>query len=219
MKDIFLSRPTWIEQSYQKGLDGFISLLKAHSLQPRTIGANDYPIKSPLDEVINLMRKCFGVIILGIPQIVVEKGQIKNTIVSKPIALGTEWNHIEAALAHCLGIPMLVIHDKTITRGIFDRGALNSFLYSFDLSDPSWPLEPSATGAVQSWVECLLNLPLGNIEVHKAEKLKLQWGCYKFEGQDGLYCPACYKSSGKQIPCSRIRGGIYKCPLCKAEMS
>lgn len=219
MRDIFLSRPTWIDQQYEKGLNGFLSLLQAHSLQPRTIGATDFPSKSPMDEVITLMRKCVGAVALGFPQVIIEKGLIKNEIVSQPISLGTEWNHIEAALAHCLGIPMLVIHDKTVIRGIFERGALNSFLYSFDLADPSWPLERIATGAVKSWIDCLIDVPLENIEIQRVEEPTLKWGCYKFEGLNGLYCPACYESKGKKIPTSRINGGIYKCPLCKAEMS
>lgn len=217
MRDIFLSSPTWIEHRYEKGLNGFLSLLQAHNLRPRTIGVTDFPNKSPLDEVITLLRKCVGAVVLGFPQIIIEKGLIKDETISQPLSLGTEWNHIEAALSHCLGIPMLVIHDKTVIRGIFDRGALNSFLYSLDLATPTWPLETA--GAVQSWLDSLLDAPLGNVEIQRMEKPILKWGCYKFKGLDGLYCPACYESKGKKIPASRIKGGIYKCPLCKAELS
>lgn len=218
MKDIFLSRPTWIDKRYEKGLNGFLSLLNAHGLQPRTIGTTDFPSKSPMDEVVNLMRKCVGAVVLGFPQVIIEKGLIKDVAVSQPISLGTEWNHIEAALAHCLGIPILVIHDKTVIRGVFERGALNSFIYSFDFTDPSWPLEQSATGAIKSWIECL-NDKVENVETKHENRPTLKWGCYKFEGLEGLYCPACYESKGKKIPTSRIKGGIYKCPLCNAEMS
>lgn len=104
-----------------------------------------------MDEVIRLMKKCVGTIVLGFPQIIIEQGLIKNQTVSHPISLGTEWNHIEAALAYCLQIPTLVIHDETVTRGIFDRGTLNSFIYSFDLADPTWGLDPIAIGAINSW--------------------------------------------------------------------
>jgi hypothetical protein len=164
------------------------------------------------------MRKCVGAIVLGFPQVIIEKGLIKDVTVSQPVSLGTEWNHIEAALAHCLGIPILVIHDKTVIRGVFERGTLNSFIYSFDFTDPSWPLDQIATGAIRSWIECL-NDKVESIKNKSEDKPTLKWGCYKFEGLEGLYCPACYESKGKKIPASRIKGGIYKCPLCNAELS
>jgi hypothetical protein len=54
MKEIFLSRPTWIPDTFQKGIDSFYNLVKANELNPRTIGKSDFPNKSPLDEVISV---------------------------------------------------------------------------------------------------------------------------------------------------------------------
>src|SRR5687767_12006838 len=31
-----------------------------------------------------------------------------------------------------------------------------------------------------------------------AEKPKVKWGCYVFEGDTNLYCPACYDTKGKK---------------------
>jgi hypothetical protein len=87
MTDIFLSRTTWILPEYQEGLE----------LNPRTIGATDFPIESPLDEVIQTMEQTSGVIILGYPQIFVQSGKIKDDTISNPIYLATEWNNIEAS--------------------------------------------------------------------------------------------------------------------------
>ncbi|XOQ45170.1 MAG: Nucleoside 2-deoxyribosyltransferase [Clostridium sp.] len=155
MKNIFLSRPNWLDKRYEKGLDGFIRLLQTHNLTPRTIGTTDFPNQSPMDEVIDLMKQCTGAIVLGYPQIIVRLGQIKEKPVSSPMSLATEWNHIEAALAYSLHLPLLVIHDETVSRGIFDRGTLNSFIYSLDMSDPMWPTKPEITGAFKSWVNRL----------------------------------------------------------------
>jgi len=47
----------------------------------------------------------------------------------------------------------------------------------------------------------------------------LKWGCYIFEGTQGLFCPVCYEEKGLKIPASRLQGGHYKCPRCKAELS
>ena len=148
MKNIFLSRPTWIDTKYKQGLDGFTRFLMAHNFTPRTLGTTDYPTNSPLDEVIALMKKCDGAIILGYPQIIVETGVLKNEPIEAPIILGTEWNHIEAALAYSLNIPLLVIHDSAVSRGIFDRGTLNSFLYSTNFENPAWFMEEDIAGAL-----------------------------------------------------------------------
>lgn len=151
MIDIFLSRPTWIPQDYRRGLDSFLSLLEAHDLRPRTIGATDYPNRGPLDEVISLMNVCRGAIILGYPQISVEKGTIKDKTMDAGFLLPTEWNHIEAGLAYARSLPLLVVHHPGVIRGIFDRGAINSFIYTSDLTEPDWPSSQEIRGALTSW--------------------------------------------------------------------
>lgn len=218
MSDIFLSRPTWIDPQHESGLKGFICFLQAHGLNPRTIGTTDFPNESPMDEVIKLMKHCTGAVILGYPQIVAKSGEVKGAPIKEAISLGTEWNHIEAALAYSLHIPLLVIHDTTVSRGIFDRGTLNSFIYSVDLSVPTWSTSDSVTGALNSWIKRLGTNPIDDVK-DKNMIPTLQWGCYKFEGIQGLYCPVCYEEKGLKIPASRLQGGHYKCPRCKAELS
>ena len=151
MKKIFLSRPNWIPANCQAGLENFYNLLSSNELDPRTIGQSDYPNESPLDEVIKLMEKCHGTIVLGIPQIEIFDGMIKEHKISKNEILGTEWNHIEGAIAHSLKQPMLIIHDKNVTRGIFDRGSSNTYLHGVDMTDQSWAIHRSISGAVSNW--------------------------------------------------------------------
>jgi hypothetical protein len=150
MIDVFVSRPTWISPEFKEGLDGFLGLLESLQLNPRTLGATDYPTKAPLDEVISLLDECGGAVILGYPQIMVSEGRIKTKEV-RNIPLATEWNHIEAGLAYARSLPLLVIHHLGVGRGIFDRGAINSFIYERDLSAPQWPLAPEIRGSVSKW--------------------------------------------------------------------
>lgn len=149
--DIFLSRPTWIGDDFKTGLDIFLSKLSDLELTPRTLGTTDYPTKSPLDEVIKIMKKCRGAVILGYPQIEVITGKVKDSEINPPILLPTEWNHIEAGLAYASSLPLLVIHHNGVCRGIFDRGALNSFIFSKDFKDPTWPNHNDLSGAIRSW--------------------------------------------------------------------
>ena len=170
MTDIFLSRPTWIDTKYSKGLDNFLRFLKSHDLNPRTIGATDYPAESPLDEVITLMDKCSGAIILGYPQMIISGGFIKGCKIEKGVMLPTEWNHIETGLACAKGLPVLLIHHRGVTRGVFDRGAVNKFLYEVDFGNQDWPLTESVSGALTSWLPKVKSFKAVPSAVQKKEK-------------------------------------------------
>lgn len=149
--NIFISRPNWVDEPFRNGLNIFLTRLGDLGFQPRTLGKTDYPIKAPLDGVINIMKECKGAVILGYPQISINSGSIKGNALETAIILPTEWNHIEAGLAYSMKIPLLVIHHIGINRGIFDRGALNSFLFSKDLTNPAWSSEEDINGALRSW--------------------------------------------------------------------
>jgi hypothetical protein len=151
MIDVFVSRPTWVADNFRAGLEHFLGFLGSVGLKPRTIGATDYPSKAPLDEVIRLMDCCAGAVILGYPQIVATAGSLKDQSLQAPLTLPTEWNHIEAGLAYARGLPLLVIHHRGVCRGIFDRGAISSFVYELDLEEPAWPLSDQVRGAVENW--------------------------------------------------------------------
>jgi hypothetical protein len=215
MKDIFLSRPNWVSPIYSKGLDNFINLLKSHELNPRTIGTTDFPCKSPIDEVIELLKKCEGAIILGYPQIQVFSGTIKDNEIGVPISLATEWNHIEAGLAYAMELPILVIHDLIITRGIFDRGVLNSFLYQKDFKDESWGISQDIIGALKQWNSKLKPLN-NNFSTNDLinQKPVLKWGAFKFEGDENLYCPFCFNNKGIKMLTSRVDTHTRKCTSC-----
>jgi hypothetical protein len=150
MIQIFVSRPTWLPTEFQQGLSEFLGLLETMDLAPRTLGVSDYPAKGPLDEVIDLLDQCAGMIVLGYPQITLATGSIKGSAVAG-LDLATEWNHIEASLAYARRLPLLVIHHLSIKRGIFDRGTINSFIYEKDLARSGWALAPDVRGALAKW--------------------------------------------------------------------
>lgn len=184
--EVFVSRPTHVDDAYGPGLDGFLRLLEDKGFRPRTIGAVDYPTDCPLDEVIRVVRQCRGVIVLGYPQLFVERGRLRGTQLPsaqwQTVALPTEWNHIEAAIGYVLDRPLLVIHDYTVRRGVFDRGALPSFLYAVDLTDRAWPLQAQILGALETWKQ---KVSVSNLLAGFPEKaIDMEYA--KFMGLEGL---------------------------------
>lgn len=52
----------------------------------------------------------------------------------------------------------------------------------------------------------------------KQKPIGTQWGCYKFEGEDGLFCTGCFDSQGKKIRTNRVNSNFRACPVCKASI-
>ena len=48
------------------------------------------------------------------------------------------------------------------------------------------------------------------------EPVSVQWGCYKFKDQDGLYCTACWDSRRKKSLTNRLNSQRRHCPVCRA---
>lgn len=46
----------------------------------------------------------------------------------------------------------------------------------------------------------------------------IKWGCYKFEGEEGLYCPACYDTKGVKHLTTRLSATRRQCVVCRTEM-
>lgn len=219
MRSIFISRPTWVAQEFESGLDKFLVLLESYDLKPRTLGSSDYPTESPLDEVIEIMSECVGAIVLGYPQIEIKNGTLKgnNICDTSPIILPTEWNHIEAGLAYAKGLPLLVIHHKGINRGVFDRGALNKFLHEVNMSSDSWFSDGPIMGALSAWRKRLLEKPLEDKHT-STSKDNLQFdnrsGTFTSQKNNFRYCAKCYRSSPSNIVELQERDNGWKCSVC-----
>jgi len=209
--EVFVSRPTWVAPKFEEELSTFLTQLDNLGLTPRTLGVSDYPSKSPLDEVIEIMSFCRGAVILGYPQLEVKSGVLKGVELSEPLYLGTEWNHLEAGLAYSAGLPLLVIHHNTVSRGIFDRGVLNAFLHSVDLTSPNWSMQVAINGAINNWERaCIEGVP----NFRGATKQIAT-------APDKPRCPNC-STSQKTIymrpipdPFSELAGGKWECPQCQ----
>ncbi len=209
--EIFVSRPTWVAPEFESGLSTLLTQLDNLDLVPRTLGVSDYPRKAPLDEVIEIMATCQGAIVLGYPQLEVEAGFLKGGKINSPMSLGTEWNHLEAGLAYAAGLPLLVIHHTTVSRGIFDRGVLNAFLHSVDLSESNWSMQASMNGAIKRWKKACID---GESNYRNPSKQTVA-------KNDKPICPNCSDNKKRMYmkpippPFSELAGGEWECPQCR----
>ncbi len=139
MIDVFLSRPNWVPNRIDKHFSEFYPLLTEMGFNPRTIGSSEVPLTFPVQEVIQLMHKCQCTIVLGIPQIWVESGKLKDKKIDKRFSLPTEWNQIEATISIMLNKPtLMMLHKGVAARGVFERGAANVFVHDFETLSGRW---------------------------------------------------------------------------------
>jgi len=139
MIETFVSRPNWAQPLLEQRLVGFYRMLETAGFKANTIGKSQVSLKTPFDDVRRLMKKCKCTIVLGLPQIFIDKGSFKDDPIENTTSLATEWNQIETTMSLMLELPTLVLLHKTVQpRGIFDRGAANVFVYEFDTLNPSW---------------------------------------------------------------------------------
>lgn len=50
------------------------------------------------------------------------------------------------------------------------------------------------------------------------QKPTIKFGCYQFDGEEGLYCTACYDTKGQKSLTTHLGGPIRMCPVCKATL-
>lgn len=211
--DVFVSRPTWISSEFEEGLTTFYTHMRNLGLVTRTLGVTDHPSKSPLDEVISILDTCQGAIILGYPQIVASSGMLKGSKLDGELHLATEWNHIEAALAYSMRLPLLIIHHETVSRGIFDRGVLNAFIHRIDLTLVNWSLQTAVNGAINNWKSACSTASPNFLHTASTKAI---------EGtSDKPICPNCSTNLNpvfmRPVPPDFvvIAGGEWECTKCK----
>lgn len=135
----FLSRPNWVPKHIDSHLDKLYLKMAELGFEANTIGKNVTSLASPFDEVVTLMKSCECTIVLGIPQIRIRAGTIKDKDIEGDFSLPTEWNQIEAAISIMLGKPtLMMLHRGVAARGLFERGAANVFVYDFHTVGPKW---------------------------------------------------------------------------------
>ena len=115
----FLSRPNWVHKHIDGHLDKLYAKMGELGFDAQTIGKNVTSLASPFEEVVGLMKSCECTIVLGIPQIRVEKGTVKGKEIDAGFSLPTEWNQIEAAISIMLAKPTLMMLHRGVAPWTF----------------------------------------------------------------------------------------------------
>jgi hypothetical protein len=132
--------------------------LRSENLIPHTVGRNTFSSDSPFKAVTELMDRCSGVVVIALERLHIAQGSEKrggpNESALSNVKIATAWNQVEAAMAYCRGVPLLVlVEDGLRPDGLLEKG--------FDWYVQTVKLDPSSlhtqvfNGVLASWKDKL----------------------------------------------------------------
>src|SRR5262249_39619353 len=120
--------------------DFILGELARHGMEPYTLGQSHHPTQSPLHEVVVMARHVCGGVILGFEQFcaidgVSKPGTDRESKIGSPTFFPTPWNQLEAGILYSLGVPLMILREKSINGGIFDQGVTRWFTHTLPRAD------------------------------------------------------------------------------------
>jgi hypothetical protein len=131
-------------------------LLEDAGFRPRTLGRTEFSSEKPLERVMEIMSGASGVVVIALERKRIEQGvELQRTGPDRAIVnerLPTVWNHIEAAMAYVLGLPLLVV----VQDGLHAEGLLEAkydwFVQCVDLKRETFETR-EFRGVFRDWAE------------------------------------------------------------------
>lgn len=138
---IFVSKPAVLTTPQSELLREVIHVLTAENVMVATVERENYPNVGAVSEVRRVISGCTGIVVLGFSQLHISSGTWRDGTEErkelKNAAMPTAWNHIEAEMAAMAGLPMLVLVERSVTRGLFDFGDVGHVVTEVDLLQPN----------------------------------------------------------------------------------
>lgn len=152
---MFVSVPTSLSPEQAESYDFLLDLLKDEGLENRTLGQTDFGLDCPLNEVYSIARHCSGGLILGYEQLHATRAESKRGTPSfsahSDVSFPTPWNNLEAGILFGLKLPLLVLREKNIRGGIFDRGVSNIFIQDLPTGVPDSKQAHQISAVMKNW--------------------------------------------------------------------
>ena len=142
---VFLSYPKPVTSVQEKFVHTVRDYLETRGFAPRTLGVTDYDMDAPLRAIRRLMVESNGLITIAFARTFVEKGVMRygsdiEGVEPGPIDgrwLTSPWAQIEPAMAYQIGLPILILREKTvIEEGVLEKGVVGLYMPAFDLRTP-----------------------------------------------------------------------------------
>lgn len=162
---VFLSISKPFMKAQQDFLVAVESALRNQGLEPLTLGRHNYDMDAPLNAIRRLMLTSCGLLALAFRRLHIVEGVDRpasdmgeNFTIRNNEWLTSSYCQIEPAMAHQLGLPILVWRESgVVAEGVLDRGCIGISMPEFDLSASKTPnlTEPEWRQPFQHWAGCV----------------------------------------------------------------
>ena len=156
---VFLSIAAVTDAANRPVVELVTSVLRDEGFEVVQTHRDDYQHDRHLVEVRQAMATCSGVIVIGLPQLLVESGVWRRGTHDERTIVGayihTPWNDIEAGLGVGLGFPVLAIRVGCGRYGVFDLPSDDVAFQSVDLTE-RWATDVLVEG-VRNWARVMLH--------------------------------------------------------------
>jgi len=135
---VFVSKPSTVTERYRSGIERFNARIAELGFVAQTLGVSIVGRTNPLEDVVDLVDRTHGMIVLGWPQIEIRDGFLRDAPFANT-CLATEWNHIEPAIARARGRPTIFLRERSVkARGLLDAASLGTYVREIDGLRPDW---------------------------------------------------------------------------------
>lgn len=140
---VFLSFPKPHLQRQAEFIEKVSEFLRDRGFEPRTLGVTDYDMSAPLIAIRRLMLESNGLVTIAFRRTKVAMAVVRDgtdipdlqASTLTDVWLTSAWCHIEPAMAHQLGLPILIFREKgVLAEGILEQGVVGSYMSEFDLT-------------------------------------------------------------------------------------
>lgn len=149
-KIVFLSRPNPFKKEHQLFIDNLKEFLKKYGIETITLQAANYDLSESMEYLSKMIKRCYGIIVVGFAQYFIEKGtkkkgaekndgffESREEIVDMK-SITSPFCQIEGTIGLVNNLPMLVMLEKdTRSEGVLAGGRFCTKTDEFILSEQS----------------------------------------------------------------------------------
>jgi hypothetical protein len=121
---IYVSKPGCLDEHQGKVVGLVCSWLQSGGMIPDALERGDYPTTGALGEVRRRMSGCRGAVVFGFGELKISDGLWRSGTADEAKvndqAFPTPWCQIEAGMAVMFNLPLLLVVDADLTKGVFD---------------------------------------------------------------------------------------------------
>jgi hypothetical protein len=121
---VYVSKPGCLDGHQEKIANTVLSWLEVSGVRAVILERGDYPTTGALGEIRRRMSGCAGAVVLGFGELIIAealwRAGTSDEADFRGEVLPTPWCHIEAGMAAMISLPLLLIAEAEVNKGVFD---------------------------------------------------------------------------------------------------